>query len=93
MIRATRAADGCRPLPVLTNEADLFRFSDPGNHLLAALGLHLSWGYFDPGNSDYAHGYQCLPPVNWQINTPRKKVISAKLKEITGVWPPAALGG
>jgi hypothetical protein len=53
------------------------------NNFLKALSEYASWGYFDPGASDYVDGYQC-PPVNWGINTPRKKAFFALLKEITG---------
>jgi hypothetical protein len=83
MIQTTRSAEGYRPMPILINEDDHFRFNEADNHMLAALGLYVSWGYFDPGKSDYADGYQC-PPVNWGINTERKKQFFEKLKEVTG---------
>jgi len=83
MIETSRALPSYRPMPVLINEDDHFRFGDAENHLLASLGLYVSWGYFDPGKSDYADGYQS-PPVNWGINSERKKQFFAKLKEITG---------
>ncbi len=83
MIRQSRQVDGYRPMPVLINEDDHFRFEEPANHMQAALAAHCSWGYFDPGKSDYAEGYQC-PPVNWGINTSRKKAFFAKVKEVTG---------
>ncbi|MBP1778880.1 MAG: hypothetical protein H6Q86_4891 [candidate division NC10 bacterium] len=83
MIEASRKADGYRPMPVLINEDDHFRFDEAENHMMAALGLYVSWGYFDPGKSDYSDGYQC-PPVNWGISTERKKQFFAKLQEVTG---------
>jgi hypothetical protein len=83
LVRASRAADGYRKMPVLINEDDHFRFDDPDNHMTAALKLYVSWGYFDPGKSDYAEGYQC-PPVNWGINTERKRAFFSKVSEITG---------
>ena len=70
-------------MPVLINEDDHFRFEDADSHLMTALSEYTSWGYFEPGKSDYVEGYQC-PPVNWGINTPRKRQFFAKLKEITG---------
>ena len=70
-------------MPVLINEDDHFRFEAPANHMTTALGLHCSWGYFDPGRSDYKDGYQC-PPVNWGINTNQKKAFFAKVREVTG---------
>ena len=83
MIQTTRQAATWRPMPVLINEDDHFRFGDPDNHLLAALSAYTSWGYFEPGLSNYVDGHQC-PPVNWGINTERKREFFAKLKEITG---------
>ncbi len=83
MIRESRDAAGGRRIPVVINEDDHFRFGDADNHLLAALSEYTSWGYFDPGKSDYAEGYQC-PPVNWGINTERKRQFFRKLREITG---------
>ena len=83
MIRTSRNAATWRPMPVLINEDDHFRFEDADSHLMTALSEYTSWGYFEPGKSDYAEGYQC-PPVNWGINTPRKRQFFAKLKQITG---------
>lgn len=83
MIRTSRGVEGYRPMPVLINEDDHFRFDDAGNHMMAALGLYTSWGYFDPGKSNYVDGTQC-PPVNWGINTERKKQFFEKLQEVTG---------
>lgn len=83
MIRTSRALPEWRPMPVLINEDDHFRFSDPENHMMAALQEYVSWGYFDPGKSDYSDGYQC-PPVNWGVNTERKRQFFAKCKEVTG---------
>ncbi|PWT98010.1 MAG: hypothetical protein C5B51_30180 [Terriglobia bacterium] len=84
MIRASRQVSTWRPMPVLINEDDHFRFGDPDNHMLAALGEYTSWGYFDPGKNDYAEGYQC-PPVNWGINSERKRQFFNALKTVTGV--------
>ncbi len=83
MVRQARDIAG-RPLPVLFNEDDHFDFDRPRNNLLAAVGEHASWGFFDPGRSNYRDGYQC-PPVNWGINTPRKRAFFGKIREITGV--------
>ncbi len=83
MIQASRAVATWRPIPVLINEDDHFRFNDPENHMMAAIAEYASWGYFDPGKSDYSDGYQC-PPVNWGINTERKREFFAKCKEVTG---------
>jgi hypothetical protein len=84
MIQTSRALPGYRPMPVLINEDDHFRFSDAENHMTTALREYVSWGYFDPGKSNYSDGYQC-PPVNWGINTERKRQFFTKCKEVTGV--------
>ena len=84
MIQTSRNTSTWRPMPVLINEDDHFRFNEADNHLNAALSEYVSWGYFDPGKSDYAEGYQC-PPVNWSINSSeRKQQFFRTLKEITG---------
>jgi hypothetical protein len=83
MIQRTRKVETYRPMPVLINEDDHFRFSEPENHMLTALSEYVSWGYFDPGKNDYVNGYQC-PPVNWSINTDLKKQFFAAVKEVTG---------
>jgi len=83
MIRASRSVSTWRPMPVLVNEDDHFRFSDPDNHMKAAISEYASWGFFDPGKSDYVNGYQC-PPVNWTINTDLKQQFFHAAKEITG---------
>lgn len=84
MIRESRSVPTWRPMPVVINEDDHFRFEDSENHLMAALSEYVSWGYFDPGKNDYSDGYQC-PPVNWGIDsTERKRRFFTILKEITG---------
>jgi len=77
MVEQARNTEGYRPMPVLFNEDDHFDFDRPRNNMLAALGAYASWGYFDP------EGYQS-PPVNWGINTERKRAFFALLKEVTG---------
>ena len=79
----TRAVEGYRRMPVLFNEDDHFDFDKPKNNMMAALAQYVSWGYFDPGASDYSDGYQC-PPVNWGLSTDRKKAFFGLLKEVTG---------
>jgi hypothetical protein len=83
MVDRTRAVEGYRPVPVVFNEDDHFDFDRPLNNLTQAIGKYASWGYFDPGASNYRDGYQC-PPVNWGINTPRKRAFFDLLKEMTG---------
>jgi hypothetical protein len=83
MARQARQVKGYEPMPVLITEDDHFDFDKPMNNMLAAVSQYCSWGFFDPGISNYKDGYQC-PPVNWGINTPRKKAFFALVKEITG---------
>ncbi len=83
MVREARHQPSYRAMPVLFNEDDHFDFAEPVNNMLSAVGAYASWGYFDPGKSNYRDGYQC-PPVQWRINTPRKKAFFGLLKEVTG---------
>ena len=83
MVRKCRKVPGYRPMPILFNEDDHFDFDKPQNNFVAAVGQYASWGYFDPGKSNYIDGHQC-PPTNWQINTSRKKAFFALVKEIAG---------
>ena len=80
MVEQVRNREGYRPMPVLFNEDDHFDFDRPRNNMLAALSVYASWGYFDP------EGYQS-PPVNWGINTERKRAFFNLLKEVTGASP------
>lgn len=83
MVRQTRAVPGYRPAPILFNEDDHFDFDRPENNFLSALSEYCSWGYFDPGKSNYQDGYQS-PPVNWGLNTERKRGFFELCKRITG---------
>ena len=83
MVRQTRAVEGYKPMPILFNEDDHFDFEKPMNNMMAAISEYASWGYFDPGASDYSDGYQC-PPVNWGINSERKKAFFKLLRQVTG---------
>lgn len=83
MVRQVRQGPRWRPMPILFNEDDHFDFERPTNNMISALSEYASWGYFDPGRSDYSDGYQC-PPVNWGINTERKRAFFRLLKEVSG---------
>jgi hypothetical protein len=83
MVRKTRGVPGYRPMPILFNEDDHFDFDRPENNFEAALSEHASWGYFDPGANDYREGYQS-PPVNWGLNTARKRAFFARVREVAG---------
>ena len=83
MVRRCRRVPGYGPKPILFNEDDHFDFDKPMNNMVAAVGQYASWGYFDPGKSNYVDGHQS-PPVNWGINTPRKRAFFELVREITG---------
>jgi hypothetical protein len=86
MVELTRKVEGYRPMPIVFNEDDHFDFDQQDNNFAAAVSAGASWGYFDPGASDYSDGYQC-PPVQWGINTERKKQFFALASEMTGAKP------
>jgi hypothetical protein len=77
MVRQSRAVPGYRAMPILFNEDDHFDFDKADYNMLGAVREYASWGYFDP------EGYQS-PPVNWGLDTDRKKAFFTKLAEITG---------
>jgi len=84
MVKIIRESPEYRNQPIIFNEDDHFNFDRTRNHLMSAVANYASWGYFDPGANNYRDGYQS-PPVDWSINTERKKGFFSKLKEITGV--------
>jgi hypothetical protein len=86
MVRRTRALPSYRPMPILFNEDDHFGFDRPEHNMAAALGAYASWGYFDPGLSNYQDGYQS-PPVRWGIDTDRKRAFFRRVAEIAGEQP------
>lgn len=85
MVELVRAMPEYRPMPVVFNEDDHFDFDQPMNNMIAAFKAHASWGYFDFRMKDegFEDGYQSVP-VDWGINSERKKAFFGKLKEITG---------
>jgi len=83
MIAQTRQLPGYRTMPILFNEDDHFDFDKPVNNMRRALEAYVSWGYFDPGKNDYIDGYQSMP-VNWSINSPRKKAFFDFVRKVTG---------
>ena len=91
MVRQTRALSTNRPMPIVFNEDDHYSFDQASNNLVVATTNHASWGYFDAGpgagghtaRSDYVEGFQNVP-VNWRINTPRKRAFFELVQQITG---------
>jgi hypothetical protein len=89
MVRQTRAVAGYRDQPVLFNEDDHFDFGKPENNFLAAVGEYAGWGYFDYRMKDeeFAEGYQSVP-VDWGINSERKRGFFGLLGRVTGAGEP-----
>jgi hypothetical protein len=83
MVNQVRGLSRYRPKPILFNEDDHYSFSQPNNNLMAAVGAYASWGLLDIGENNYRDGYQS-PPVNWGINTDRKRAFFGLLQEMTG---------
>lgn len=88
MVQQTRAVPGYRQMPILFNEDDHFDFDKPNNNFHSAIREHASWGFFDyrmqgDGPSD---GYQSVP-VDWGIESKRKRGFFTLLSEITGQSP------
>ncbi|TAK24169.1 MAG: hypothetical protein EPO26_07090 [Chloroflexota bacterium] len=91
MVRMTRAVPSFRAMPIVFNEDDHFDFDQPRNNMAVAIENHASWGYFDPASgaggagsrSDYIAGFQNVP-VNWRINTERKRRFFDLTREIAG---------
>jgi hypothetical protein len=85
MVNQTRALPTYRGQPILFNEDDHFDFDKPANNMLAALGRHAGWGYFDyrMANEGFDEGYQSVP-TNWQISSGRKRGFFDLLRRVTG---------
>jgi hypothetical protein len=85
MVRGNRAQPAYRDVPIMINEDDHFDFEHPDNNFVAATGEYVSWGYFDyrMNRERFEDGFQSLP-VDWTINSPRKKGFFGLLKTMTG---------
>ncbi|HET9487192.1 MAG TPA: hypothetical protein VFO54_07150 [Chryseosolibacter sp.] len=85
LIDNTRKVSGYRTMPVVVNEDDHFDFDKEKNNFVAAIEKYVSWGYFDyrKDGEDFSVGYQTVP-VDWGINSARKKAFFNKVREITG---------
>ena len=85
MIRKTRNVDGFKVKPIIINEDDHFDFDKEKNNFVVAISNYASWGFFDYRMKDepFECGYQSVP-VDWGINSERKRSFFRLLKEITG---------
>ena len=85
MVEKTKNIAGFSNQPILFTEDDHFDFDADHYNFKAAIESYASWGYFDfrLDGEGFEDGYQSVP-VDWGINSPRKKAFFKKLKEITG---------
>jgi len=86
MVKLTQEVEGYTGQPILFNEDDHYDYDQAAFNMGNAVKAYASWGYFDfrrKDESDITIGYQSVP-VDWRINSARKKAFFGKLKEITG---------
>jgi hypothetical protein len=85
LVESTKKVEGYNNKPILFNEDDHFNFEAESNNFVNSVRGYASWGYFDYRKKDesFENGYQSVP-VDWGINSERKKAFFGKLKEITG---------
>jgi hypothetical protein len=88
MVEQTRQMQAYRTMPIVFNEDDHFDFQREENNMVNAIRSYASWGYFDyrMDGESFEDGFQSVP-VDWTINSERKKAFFNKLKEITGTDP------
>lgn len=85
MINRVRKIEGYTPKPILFNEDDHYDFTKEQNNFVSALKGYASWGFFDFRRKDesFENGYQSVP-VDWGINSDRKKEFFNFVKAVTG---------
>ena len=93
MVELTRQVEGYTPKPIVFNEDDHFDFDKPDNNMLRAFRSYASWGLFDfrqrgkvleEGDLSFHDGFQSVP-VDWGINSQRKKDFFNLLAKISGI--------
>ena len=65
---------------------DHYDFDREENNFIVSIKNYVSWGYFDfrlKGETNFEEGYQSIP-VDWRINSERKKAFFTLVKDITG---------
>ena len=85
MCDEVRALGSYRGQPIFFNEDDHFDFDKGDNNMLAAIGKHASWGFFDyrMKGEGFEQGYQSIP-ADWGINSARKKGFFDLTAKVTG---------
>lgn len=94
MVKLTRGMDDYRPMPIIFNEDDHFDFDKEDNNMMNAFRARASWGFFDfratvghrgsKIDEAFEEGFQSVP-VDWGINSDRKRAFFNKVAEISGV--------
>jgi len=83
LIEATKNVNGYTSKPLIINEDDHYNFESDSCNFATAVKEYTSWGFFDyrMNNEGFESGYQSVP-VDWGINSERKKKFFKKLREI-----------
>ena len=83
LVGATKKVKGYTLKPLVFNEDDHFNFGSDSCNFVAAVKSYASWGYFDYRMKDegFESGFQSVP-VDWGIDSERKKMFFKKLREI-----------
>jgi hypothetical protein len=85
MVEQVKKVKGYRPMPILFNEDDHFDFDQEQNNFKTSIAAYASWGFFDfrMEGEGFESGFQSVP-VDWGINSERKKGFFNTVREITG---------
>jgi len=85
MVRRVRVMPEYNAHPVVFNEDDHYGFDEDDYNMKAAVESYASWGFFDyrRDGEAYEEGFQSMP-VDWAVNSDRKKAFFEKVREITG---------
>ncbi|HCC72020.1 MAG TPA: hypothetical protein DEQ09_12850 [Bacteroidales bacterium] len=85
MVRRLKVMPEYNAQPVVFNEDDHYGFDEEDYNMKAAVESYASWGFFDyrRQGEGFEQGFQSVP-VDWGINSDRKKDFFNKIKEITG---------
>ncbi|MFR9496748.1 MAG: glycoside hydrolase family 43 protein [Rikenellaceae bacterium] len=83
-VAETRALKNYTPKPIVVNEDDNYNFDSQFNNLTIATAEYVSWGLFDyrRDGESMNEGFQSVP-VDWTVNSQRKKQFFKWIKEIT----------
>jgi hypothetical protein len=84
MIKQVKSAAGYSEKPIVFNEDDHFNFDSPTSNFSVAIRHYASWGYFDyrMNGEPFEFGFQSVP-VDWSINSPRKRDFFNFLRSVT----------